>query len=91
MARRGVMGANLPLAVARWIDDATSGDPERQRRAGLDPPLSIASRDEFVRVAVAVFVMSLRHAGQARPPLEVVQELARAIQQGPPPNRSEVR
>jgi len=69
MSRRSYKTVNLPSHVVDWTDSTLNGSP-----------LGIKSRDEFVRIAVAVLGTALQppHGGEA--PLETVQHLLRQVQ-----------
>jgi hypothetical protein len=77
MSRRSFKTINLPREVTDWIDALLKGDAARR-------PLGIASRDEFVRIAVALLGMALDDDDRI-PPLESLQELVLALKQNREP------
>jgi len=68
---RAYKTVNLPRELVDWIDHLLRS----HRRRGGCGPLGIASRDEFVRVAVAVLGMALRNPALDQVPLERVWRL----------------
>ncbi|MCA1812294.1 MAG: hypothetical protein LC623_09845 [Halobacteriales archaeon] len=80
MSRRSFKTINLPREVVDWIDSLLKGDGARR-------PLGIASRDEFVRIAVALLGMALEDQDRI-PPLQSLQELVQALNQHRQPSRT---
>jgi len=71
MSRRSYKTINLPRQVVNWIDATLNGKPA---------PLGITSRDEFVRVAVAILGTALQPAPGGEAPLQVIQGLLRELE-----------
>lgn len=75
--RRRFRSVNLPEDTIEYIDriierNSPEGSPDLKIAAGVQ------SRDEFVRLAVAVLIMALTRESSA-PPLEVIRDLARRL------------
>lgn len=71
MSRRSYKTINLPREVVNWIDDLL--DPDR--RGGRPGPLGIESRDEFVRIAVAILGAAISQDDRNGPPLVIINRL----------------
>lgn len=66
---------NLPDELCAWIDSY-------MKRPDGDRPLGVKSRDEFVRVAVGLVIMSTQKA-PGQPPLRLIMELVQRLERGP--------
>ncbi len=76
MSRRSYKTVNLPREVTDWIDTLLASAD----RAGKPGPLGITSRDEFVRIAVAILGTALQTPNRTETPLETIQQLVRQFQ-----------
>ncbi|MHB1262109.1 MAG: hypothetical protein ACYC2H_10400 [Thermoplasmatota archaeon] len=74
MSRHSYKTVNLPRDVVDWIDTILSS------KTGQPGPLGIKSRDEFVRVAVAILGTALRSPNRSETPLDTIQQLVRHFQ-----------
>lgn len=88
--RRDFKNVNLPVEVADYIDalvKATRG----QRTTDLALPLSLGvqSRDEYLRIAVAILILATQPEVNGKQPLKIVQDLVdkleRAAKRNSPP------
>ena len=74
MTRRGYRTINLPEETVRWLDALFRGE-------NAPRPLGIASRDEAVRIALAIFgALLLPREGATLPPdvaAAILRELER--------------
>ena len=75
--RRSYRTINLPVEVVEWIDSLVSPH-SRKSRFG---PLGIQSRDEFVRIAVAIFGAAIDPENRDDIPLDYVQALVRQLEE----------
>lgn len=75
MSRRAYKTVNLPREVVDWIDSIVSPAV----RSGKPGPLGIHSRDEFVRIAVAILGTALQPPNQKGTPLDTIQTLLRQL------------
>lgn len=73
MSRHRYKTVNLPRDVANWVDFLLQDDAVRRQ-------LGVSSRDEFVRIAVALLGLSLSHVGGASP-LEVFRSMVQALEE----------
>lgn len=64
---------NLPDELCEWIDKYVAQTTVR--------PIGAQSRDEFVRIAVALVIMSTRAVGDAVPPLKILADLIRRLEE----------
>lgn len=64
---------NLPVEICAWIDRYIA-DPSGKR------PIGAQSRDEFVRMAVALVIMATRSEVSV-PPLAILQDLVRRLEE----------
>lgn len=69
MSRRSYKTVNLPCEAVDWIDALLA----------KNKALGLASRDEFVRLAVAMLGLALS-PGQGGPPLKLFMEMVEAVQ-----------
>jgi hypothetical protein len=72
MSRRRYKTINLPREVANWIDFLLQDEGARRQ-------LGVGSRDEFVRIAVALLGLSLSHT-DVTSPLEVFQCMVQTLE-----------
>lgn len=75
MSRRSYKTINLAREVVEWIDDLL----DSERLKGRPPPLGIGSRDEFVRIAVALLGAALESDRNAVP-LDVIRKYVRELE-----------
>jgi hypothetical protein len=73
MSRRSYKTVNLPREVANWIDLLLQDAAVRRQ-------LGVGSRDEFVRIAVALLGLSLHHASITSP-LETFHSMVQALEE----------
>ena len=73
MSRRGFRTVNLPIELCEWIDKYCDNPPDQR-------PIGVASRDEFVRFAVALVIMATKTSDTAVPPLKILAELIRRLE-----------
>jgi hypothetical protein len=74
LSRRGFRTVNLPIELCEWIDKYCDNPPGER-------PLGMASRDEFVRFAVALVIMATKKSDAAVPPLKILAELIRRLEE----------
>ena len=75
MSRRAYKTVNLPREVVDWIDSIVNPAV----RAGKPGPLGIHSRDEFVRIAVAILGTAIQNPNQNGTPMDTIQSLLRQL------------
>lgn len=80
MSRRAYKTVNLPRELVDWIDQILRS----HRDSGECGLLGIASRDEFVRVAVVVLGMACKGQTNTVAPLEKIQALVQALEKRNP-------
>lgn len=74
MSRRGFRTTNLPIELCEWIDRYVQNPPALR-------PIGVASRDEFIRFAVALVILATQAPGEGVPPLKTVAELVRRLEE----------
>jgi hypothetical protein len=76
VSRRSFKTVNLPRELAEWIDAILiPGRTDPARR-----PLGIHSRDEFVRIAVALLGAALQNPATGQIPLASIEKLIHEIE-----------
>ncbi|MHB1260289.1 MAG: hypothetical protein ACYC2H_01095 [Thermoplasmatota archaeon] len=75
--RRSYKTINLPVEVVEWIDSLVSP----HARKGGPGPLGIQSRDEFVRIAVAILGAAIDPDNRDDIPLDYIQALVRQLEE----------
>ena len=76
MSRRSFKTVNLPREVAEWIDAILVPG----RTDPVHRPLGIHSRDEFVRIAVALLGAALQNPATGQIPLASIEKLIAGIE-----------
>jgi hypothetical protein len=78
MSRRTYKTVNLPLELACWMDQVLADESPN----GIARALGVHSRDEFVRVAVAVLALGCGRSHFDLPPLAAISEVVARLRQG---------
>ncbi|HUR24954.1 MAG TPA: hypothetical protein VM327_02940 [Candidatus Thermoplasmatota archaeon] len=76
MSRRGYKTINLPRELVEWIDEFLNP----ARRQGRPAPLGIGSRDEFVRIAVAILGAALEPNARNQVPIHLIQRIVAELE-----------
>lgn len=81
MSRKDFKTGNIPIELSDWIDAAIRAH-RGKRSDTLDLPLmlGIQSRDEYIRLAVAILILATQPERDGKTPLGVVQDLVRRLE-----------
>jgi hypothetical protein len=95
--RRSYRSTNLPKELAEWLDQQVHGGADGKKGGPGGGPwgriLGVQSRDEAVRLAIAVLALALHRDETGVPSLQRVQDIVTALEESVPqkPDDSESR